>query len=441
MSTPVERFQRLLRIPTISRTRVDDTAWEHFDSFTAAIAETYPLLHAALDIERVAEHSLLYRWKGGTDGVPSVLMAHYDVVPASDEGWEHPPFAAELTGEGAEARIWARGSIDNKGSLGALLEAVERLVGESFVPESDVYIFAGHNEETAGDGATTAVETLAARGIRPAFVLDEGGAVVEGIFPGVTKPAAVVGVSEKGIMSLILSVEQEGGHASTPPKFTATARLARAVTRLNRRPFPAGFSAPTIEMIETLGAHASGGLRWVFTHTRLTKPLLLALFSRLSEETSAMVRTTQAVTQLSGSAAPNVLAERAMATVNIRIATGSSVAASVAHVRKAINDPLVVLTVTEDSEPSPVSPTTGEAWERLSRAIVATYPGTVVTPYTQLGASDSRRFTAISDHVYRFTPFELSKAQRGTLHAINENIGVETWLRGIEFYERLVREL
>ena len=439
MASPLDRFQELLSIPTISRTVVAETEWHHFDAFVAALAPLYPVLHAALELEIVAGHSLLYRWKGRGEGAPAVLMAHYDVVPASDAGWQHPPFAATIVGEGADALVWGRGSIDNKGSLVALLEAVERLAASGFVPENDIYLFAGHNEETAGDAAIEAAALLESRGFRPSLVLDEGGAVVEGIFPGVSKPAAVIGVSEKGLTSLVLTVTQEGGHASTPPKLTATSRLARAITRL--RPFPARFSAPTVEMVETLGAHATGILRTVFTNTWLTKPLLLALFSRLSEETSAMVRTTQAVTELSGSAAPNVLAETATATINIRIATGSSVAEAVDHVRRSIRDDKVAITVTDASEPSPVSPTHGFAWELLSRAVDETYPGTIVTPYTQLGASDSRRFTGISDNVYRFSPFQLSKAQRGTLHAIDENIGVETWLRGIDFYERVVRGL
>jgi len=437
MSTPVERFQELLRIPTISRNEVELTDWAQFAAFRDTLARLYPAAHAALELEVIAEHSLLYRWKGSETGEPTVLMAHYDVVPATDEGWEHPAFGAEIV----DGTLYARGSIDNKGSLIAIFESIETLAAEGFVPRTDVYIFAGHNEETAGDGAELTVAILRDRDIHPALVLDEGGAIVEGVFPSVTKPSAVIGVSEKGILTLVLTVDQVGGHASTPPRFSATARLARAIVRLTKKPFPARMSRPTVEMVETLGAHASGALRLAFTNTWITKPLLVALFSRLSDETSAMVRTTAAVTRLSGSAGSNVLAESATAAVNIRVAVGSSVAEAVAHVQRAVRDDRVSITVEEASEPSPVSPTTGEAWEMLSHTIVDVFPGTIVTPYIQLGASDSRHFTAISDHVYRFTPFELSAAQRATLHARNENITVATWLRGIAFYEKLVRSL
>ena len=438
---PVEHLRELVRLPTMSRTEVEQTDWAPFDAVIEALPRLYPALHGALTREIIADHSLLYRWKGTDDGPPTVLMAHYDVVPATEDGWEHPPFAAELTGGGEEELIWGRGTLDDKGSMVALLEGVEAAVLAGSVPRSDLYLSFGHDEETVGSGAQAIVAVLASRGIRPGLVLDEGGAIVEGIFPGVTEPIAVVGVSEKGIVTLTLSVDQDGGHASTPPKLSATARLARAIVRLNRRPFPSGFTPTNVEMIETLGGHASGPLRWVFTNLWLTRPLLLRLFGRLSDETAAMVRTTQAVTQLSGSQAANALAERAVATVNIRVAVGSSVAEAVEHVRRAVRDRRVTIAVPQASEPSPVSPTAGAAWELLRSTIVETYPGTIVTPYVMLAASDSRHFARISDHVYRFSPFRMSAAERGTLHAMNERMHVATFLRGVEFYTRLVRSL
>lgn len=437
----LDRFQTLLRIPTVSRLDESETDWAQFDSFVDSLPRLYPALHGALEREIVAGHSLLYRWAGTEPGAPTVLMAHYDVVPASAEGWTRPPFGAEIVGEGDDAVVWGRGTLDDKGALVSVLEAVEARAAEGFRPRNDVYLSFGHNEETTGGGALAIVALLEERGIRPGLVIDEGGAVVSGVFPGVAGQAAVVGVSEKGITTLTLTVEQEGGHASTPPRFTATARLARAVVRLGAKPFPASFSPTNLEMLRTLGAHATGPAGWAFGNLWLTRPLLLRLFARLSDETNAMIRTTHAVTQLSGSQAANVLAEQAVATVNIRVAVGSSVDAAVRHVRAAVRDDAVRIDTLHPSEPSPVSPTTGAAWELLSRTISATFDGVIVTPYIQLGASDSRHFTRISDHVYRFSPFEMSGEQRATLHAMNENIGVATWLRGVEFYTRLVGEL
>ena len=435
----IARLQELIRIPTVSHLDDAETDWAQFQLFIDRLPSLYPLVHEHLERELVAGYSLLYRWPGrGTDS-PAVLMAHYDVVPATEVGWQHPPFAGVVADDGAGAQsIWGRGTLDDKGSLVVILEAVEALLREEVVPQNDIYLSFGHNEETAGDGAGAIVNLLERRGVEPAFVLDEGGAIVEGIFPGVDDPIAVIGVAEKGILTLTMTVDQDGGHASTPPRVTATARLARAILALNRKPFASGFTATNLEMIRTLGAHARQPLRFAFTQLWLTRGPLLWLFRRLGDETSAIVRTTQAVTQLSGSQAPNALAERAVATVNIRVAVGSSVADAIAHVRRAVNDPAVRLEAHQPSEPSPVSPTAGPGWELLRGAVERTYPGTIVTPYVMLGASDSRHFTRISANVYRFSPFEMSKEERGTLHAMNERITVSTFLAGIEFYRNLI---
>jgi carboxypeptidase PM20D1 len=439
--TPVERFRALLRLPTISRLDTEQIDWQQFDRFVTLLPRLYPGVHKSLTREVVADHSLLYRWVGRSSAAPTILLAHYDVVAASDERWEHPPFGAELVETPGGTELWARGALDDKGALVSILEAVERCVADGFVPANDIYLSFGHDEETVGSGSRAVAALLDSRGIKPALLVDEGGAVVEDIFPGVAGPIAVVGVSEKGITSVELAVVQEGGHASTPPRLSATARLARAIVRLGNSPFRAQFSPTNLEMIRTVGAHARQPYKWLFTNQWLTRGILLALFSRLGDETRAMVRTTAVVTRLAGSDADNALAEKATATVNMRVAVGSTVAESVDHIRRAIRDDRVGVTALNPSEPSPISPTTGAQWDAVRSAIEATFPGVIVTPYIQLGASDSRHFTGICDAVYRFTPFEMSLAERGTLHAVNERIRVATWLRGIEFYATLIRSV
>ena len=439
--TPVERFRALLRVPTISRLDETEIDWSAFDTFVTLLAKQYPLTHKKLERERVADYSLLYRWPGASAAEPTVLMAHYDVVPATDERWDHPPFAADLVGDGEDAYLWGRGTLDDKGALVAILEAVEQSLAAGVTPAKDIYLSFGHNEETSGTGSQAVVAALTARGIRPALLVDEGGAIVERIFPGIDDPLAVVGVSEKGITSVELKVVQDGGHASTPPRMSATARLARAILRLDAKPFRASFSKTNLEMIRTAGAHARQPYRFLFTAQWLTRGILLALFARLSDETRAMVRTTAVATRLSGSEAENALAETATAIINMRVAVGSTVAESLDHIRRAIRDDRVEITAIHPSEPSPISPTSGPRWDAVSDAIHAVYPDVIVTPYIQLGASDSRHFTPICDAVYHFTPFEMSLAERGTLHAVGERISVATWLRGISFYEALIRSV
>ncbi|WP_137843901.1 M20/M25/M40 family metallo-hydrolase [Microbacterium sp. 2FI] len=447
MTSAVDRFRELLRIPTVSHADESETDWSRFDEFHAAVERLYPAVHATLEREVVAGHSLLYRWAGAevggagsTASDPLVLMAHIDVVPVVESEWEHPPFDAEIVGEGADAELHARGAIDDKGSLVAILEAVEELAAAGFTPAHDVYLSFGHNEETAGDGARAIVEVLRRRGVRPGLVLDEGGAVVDGVVPGVSVPTAMVGVAERGVMSLLLTAREGGGHASTPPATPATARLARAIDRLHRHPFPTRIAPPVRAMFATLAPHATGPLRTVFRSLGLTGPLVARALSRFGPEMNAIVRTTAVATELSGAPGENVLATTARATINIRLLTGDTVEAATARVRRVIADPAVEIEVRHGSDPSPVSPWRGEPWQRIGAAVAETLGTDIVTtPYLQLGASDSRWFTGIADAVYRFTPFHLTRAERDALHSHNERIRVEVWLRGIGFYRALIR--
>ena len=437
----VERLREALRIPTISRLDESLVEWDEFDRFIHTLQQLYPLVHASLEREIVAGHSLLFRWVGRAADQPVVLMAHYDVVAATDRGWEHPPFEAHLVGSGDDAIVWGRGTLDDKGSLIALLEAVEAALSDGIVPTHDVYLAFGHDEETSGTGAAAIAALLQERGIRPLLVLDEGGAVVHGAFPGVSGATAAVGISEKGTTLVELIVNQQGGHSSTPPRLSATARLARAIVRLNGRPFPARLPEPTKEMFAALAPHATGGMGWALRSARLTGPLLVRALARGNDETRAMVRTTQAVTILEAGHAANALAERATAIVNLRIAVGSSVDAAVKHLRRAIHDDAVVINVLSAGEPAPVSPTRGQAWGLLSATIEAEFPGAIVAPYVQNGATDSRHFTGLSSAIYRFVPFEMSREERDTLHAMNERIRVSSFLKGIEFYRTLLSAL
>ncbi|MDQ1127816.1 carboxypeptidase PM20D1 [Microbacterium sp. SORGH_AS 505] len=435
------RFRELLQIPTVSLDPGDaDADGTHFLRFHDALVRLYPALHAVLEREAVAGYSLLYRWRGRDAASPLVLMAHIDVVPVVASEWSHEPFGAELVGSGDTAEIHARGAVDDKGSLVAILEAVESLVAEGVVPERDVYLAFGHNEEVAGDGAQAIVEVLRQRGVRPSLVLDEGGAVVEGALPGVTVPTAVIGVAERGVMTVHLTARELGGHASTPPRDPATARLARAVLRLHRRPFPTRLVPPVRAMFETVAPYTSGPLRRVFASIGVTGRLLVKVFPRLGPELNALVRTTAVVTELSGAAGANVLATAARASVNVRLLPGDTATSAEARIRRVVGDPLVEVDVVSASDPSPVSPWSGPAWDRLAAATRSALGEEVLpTPYIQLGASDSRWFTEISGHVYRFTPFHLTRGEREALHSHDERIRVGSWLRGIEFYRDLLR--
>ena len=328
--------------------------------------------------------------------------------------------------------LWGRGTLDDKGALAAVLEAVEDAVGAGFTPANDIWLCFGHDEETMGSGAKSVVDLLESRGVRPVLVLDEGGAIVEGVFPGIHDPIAVVGVAEKGGASITLTVEQQGGHAFAPPPMPATARLARAIVRLGSKPFRPRLTEAVRAMNRVMGASARGPAGAAIRGFGGVRPVVTGLFGRLSDETRALTRTTAVVTMIDAGHAPNALPERAVATLNARILPGETVDSVMTHLRAAIHDEQVVVALLHGTDPSPTAPADGAAWELLRRTIAHPHPKAIVTPYLMLGATDSRHFTRLTEHVYRFSPFEMSAAERSGLHGMNERIRVKTFLDGVE---------
>ena len=366
-------------------------------------------------------------------------MAHLDVVPVDPSApWQHPAFGAEIV----DGEIWGRGTLDDKGCVVGICEAVERLLEQDFTPAQDVWLSFGCDEEVSGGAAQAAVAELRRRDVRPWFVLDEGGAVAHGAFPGVEPPVAVIGVTEKGVTSLRLTAEGRGGHASTPARNGPTARIARAVGRLEKAPFSASLPAPTRTLMARLAPHAPRALRPLMGNAERLAPLLTRALIAAGAESAAMTRTTLAVTTLTGSPALNVIASRATAGLNIRIMVGDTVDGVVAHVRKAVADKSIDIEVVEANEPSPVSPYDGDAaFELLSSTIAADFPDAVVSPYVMMAATDARFFTGLSERVYRFAPFRMSKVQREAIHSYDERIGVDDLVAGVGWYQHLIERL
>ena len=436
----VEKLQALVRIPTVSHrdpTRVETAA---FDDFVETLAELFPLLHEHLELNRISTHGLLFRWAGATADRPVVLMAHLDVVPVEGT-WQHDAFAAEIVEHEGEQVIWGRGTLDDKGCLAGICEAVEALLADGFAPAQDVWLSFGCDEEIMGQAARAAVDELDRRGVRPWFVLDEGGAIASEAFPGVGAPVGVVGVTEKGATSIELRVQGRGGHASTPARMGPTARLARAITRLDRSPMPASLPAPTIELFRRLAPHAALPLRPVLANAARLRPALTRVLLAAGPETAAMTRTTFAITTLSGSPAINVIAATAKAGVNIRVMVGDSVADVLSHVRAAVDDDEVHVDIIEEDAASPVSPVDDDAFRLLETTIGEVLPDAVPAPYVMMAATDSRHFTAICERVYRFAPFRMTKAQRESIHSYDEHLGVQAFLDGITWYRRLIEQV
>ncbi len=432
----IEALQKLIRCRTVS---YYDPAMEddgEFEKLITLLPELYPHVAASCLLTRLPDRALLFRWEGKGHDAPSVMMAHYDVVPVEEENWEKPPFEAIIE----NGVLWGRGSLDTKVTFNAILSAADKMIADGFVPEQDIYFAFSGGEEVNGLGAVRIVDWFKEQGITPALVVDEGGAVVENVFPGVKAPCGLIGIAEKGMMNLTFSVASQGGHASAPKPHTPIGVLSRACCRVEKKPFPMHMTKPAGEMFDILGRHSTFLFRVIFANRRLFG-WVLDLFGKLSGgEINALLRTTVAFTQAKGSMAPNVIPPSASLTANLRLNPEDDVESAVKRIAATIKDDSVTLTVGSAMEPSPISEIDCPAWDKVAAAVADTWKGCIVSPYLMVQCSDSRHYGDLSNHVYRFSAMDLTSEERKTIHGNNERIRLDCAKRAVEFYLRLMAQ-
>ena len=432
----VDSLAQLVRCKTVS---YNDHSLEdegEFQKLISLLPTLYPNVFAACTFRQLPDRALLFRWPGKQAGDPAVMMAHYDVVPVNEEKWDKPPFAGII----ADGILWGRGTLDTKVTFNGILSAANSLIGQGFRPEKDIYFAFSGGEEINGQGAPNIVAYFTEHGIHPAIVVDEGGAVVENVFPGVKQPCGLIGIAEKGMLNAQYRTLSAGGHASAPKPHTPVGVLAAACKRVEDHPFKAHIDGPAAQMFDTLGRYSTPLYRVIFANMWCFGWIIDLLGKKSGGEMNALVRTTVAFTQMEGSSARNVIPPEAKMVSNIRLNPADSVASALAYLEKTVNDPAVEITSLESFEPSPVSETGCDAWEKVAAAVANTWPGCIVSPYLMVQCSDSRHYRDLSNHVYRFSAMDLTAEERSTIHGNNERIRLETAAKAVEFYIRLMRQ-
>jgi carboxypeptidase PM20D1 len=434
------RLAEAIRFKTVSYQTPGEFNAQEFQNFRAFLEVSFPLAHRHLGKETINEHSMLYTWQGKDDRLkPLLLLAHMDVVPVDPEtekSWTHAPFAGKI----ADGYVWGRGAMDDKASMIGILEAVEHLLKDGFAPQRTIYLAFGHDEEIGGtNGAAKIAELLRARKVEPEFVLDEGMNILSGIIKGVSAPVALIGIAEKGYLSLQLTVNSAGGHSSIPPADTAIGTLSRALQRLDSAPFLAKLRGPTRQMFEFLGAEMAWDKKLALANLWLFEPLVTKQLTA-SPLTNAILRTTLAPTIFNAGVKENVLPAQASAVVNLRVMPGETTADAMEHVRKVIDDPRVKLTALPiRMEPSSVSDVESPSFKLLQRTIHETAPTTIAAPALLVGATDSRHYAALTKNVFRFLPIMLKAEDTKRFHGIDERISIQDYERCVRFYAQLIR--
>jgi carboxypeptidase PM20D1 len=426
-----------VRFQTISHQDKADDQPAEWDKLHAWLQATYPNAHKAMTREVVADHTLVYTWPGSNPALPPILlMAHQDVVPVtpgSEGQWSHPPFDGVI----ADGAVWGRGSIDDKGSLVTLFEALDGVAASGFKPARTIIVVSGHDEEVRGVGARAAAALLKSRNIKAQFVLDEGMAVVAD-HPVTGKPAAIIGTAEKGYATMKVVAPAVGGHSSAPPADGGgVVTLSKAVAAISDHAFPMKFQGPGADMLGAIAPHASPTVKIFAANTWLFSPLLVKVTAK-TPAGAAMLHTTIAPTMLKGSPKENVLPQDATAWINYRIAPGDTSATVMARAKDAVGKLPVELTWTKTpDEPSPVSSTSSDAWKTIA-GLAGDESRAPVVPGLVTAGTDSRYMSGVASDVYRFQPLVLKVEETKIIHGTDEHISLDNVERMVRFYQRLV---
>ena len=447
-ASAAERLAQAVKLKTVSSATDAHLNEDQFLALHALLEKEFPRVHATLKREVVNGLSLLYTWEGQDPKAKAILLAaHQDVVPVAPgtEGdWQEAPFAGLVK----DGYIWGRGSWDDKGNLFSQMEAVEMLIASGYKPPRTIYLAYGADEEVGGHrGAAKLAALLKSRGAQLDFVLDEGLLVLDGVMPGLKQPAALVGVAEKGYMSLTLATSATPGHSSMPPKMgtSAIAMMAAALNALENDQMPAGIRGVAGEMFDVLAPEMSGFSRVALSNLWLFGPGVQKQLEAAGS-TNAMLRTTTALTIVNAGNKDNVLPGRAEATVNFRILPGDTREGVMAHVQSAVGKVVDMAHVKVEALPgakeaSKVAPTNSAQYRKLNQTIREVFPDVLVAPGLMVAATDSVHYEPISDHIFKFSPVRADSEDLKRFHGTNERLSVKGYADAIRFYHRLISQV
>lgn len=431
-----EKLSNAIQIPTVS-SRVNEEKPNVFDQYIGKMEELFPLVHKYCELKIINNYSLLYRLKGKSDKDPIALTAHYDVVPIEEstaDNWKYPSFSGKIRDD----FIWGRGALDTKITMIGILDAAESLLSENIIPERDIYMAFGHDEEPGGyEGAAKIVEYLQKSQIDIDYLIDEGGCVTLDAIGEVNKPVAVVGIAEKGSVNIELSIRTEAGHSSTPPKHTSVGLMAQVINNLEKNQMPMSLEA-TKGFFKKIGPEMKGFQKIIVTNLWLFGPLFKKIFSK-TKNGNALLRTTTAATMISGSMEPNVMPEVVTAVVNFRVASHETIEDVLAHIKKINKKYPLELKVLEGHNPSKLSDSEAPGYKLMEEAITTVFGDVLVAPYLTLARTDAAKYEPVAKNMYRFAPYKVDNRELSSIHSVNERISIKNVYLAKSFYTYIMK--
>ena len=432
----VKNLQGMCQIPTVSSVDPDKIDKDAFLRFHTYLEETYPLVHKTFTKDIVGRVGLLYCWKGtGKSGkLPLLLTAHQDVVPEGDHSmWKYPPYSATV----ADGCVWGRGTTDSKCNFQAYMDALELLIADGFVPDYDIYMAFGYNEEIMGGPEAAAgllSDELKKRGVTFGLAIDECGGVADKD----GQMVANIFFSEKGYADFEFSYKDAGGHAAMPGPHTGLGILGKTACILEEKIFPQRLTEPTIITMKAMAPFEKGERAELFKDPEANweklKPICAA-----DRELNALTRTTTAISMAKGSDQANILPERAYIITNSRMLPGDTLEDLQKHFESIVPEGVEVRLLKGHNPPA-ISSTESDEYKLIVSIMEKKYPGIKFIPALLYGGTDSRFYSDLTPtkSVYRFTGL-LYDSRWGGAHQVNEHIACDILADNVDFFVNLIQ--
>ncbi len=406
----------------------DDT---EFAKLRQVVKDRFPLLHERAEHRLLSQDCWLYKLPGRDTSRNILLMSHHDVVPV-DERWTRNPWAGEIIG----GKVYGRGAADTKGSLCAILFAMEELLTEGKELPVNVFILSSHNEELGGDGMTEALKWFREQGITLEVILDEGGAIVEPPLGNMRcEMCAMVAVHEKGRLKLRCTAEAASSHVSlTGYKDNPVERMAAFIQEISgKNIFLRRFSPEASAMFEALAPYCGFPMNVLFCNLWLFQRLILRVLPKLNATAGGMVGTTCNFQKIEGSTTGKTCWCEAM----LRNISDEDLETDMAAFEAVAKKYGIRVEVTRREYYAPAN-RENKAYSYAFDTLAKVFPRYPAAPYILPAGTDAWRLSPICDCVLRFAPTRMSKQQLGSIHAQDENLDVAAIFEAAVFYKEFV---
>jgi acetylornithine deacetylase/succinyl-diaminopimelate desuccinylase-like protein len=375
--------------------------------------------------------SMVVKLKGRGHGKPLLYLCHLDVVPAKPEDWTVPPYA--LTEK--DGWIYGRGSLDMKGEDANVAAALLRMKREGYVPARDIIVAFTPDEETGGQHGVGWLVKAHRDLVDAGLVLNPDSGT--GAFRNGQRAFYGVQTSEKTYVTYRAETTNKGGHSSEPRPDNAIYELTAALNRLEAFRFPIRLT-DTVRAFYASQASFETGARAADMRSVGNGDVAAAERLAADPTDNAQVRTTCVTTMLEAGHAENALPQRARATIQCRMLPGDTDEQTQAILQKVLADPALQLTVTRPSGPNPESPPTAAIMGVYSKVAHSMWPGLLVMPSMDAGASDSKftRAAGMPSYGAASNFFDLEDMRA---HGRDERIKADRFAEGSEFTYRLIK--